>query len=282
MTRPNVGAQWRHLKESDEYFCRISNKKPFSTAREIYEEAGGPPMLSISTVQRYLRKSGLFGRISTKKPLLTKTNIKKRISWCKAYTNFKVSDWKDVVFSDEVRIEMHSKRRRFVRRRIGESLKFRFVTKTVKYGGFHILLWGAIKGDGTRILVQCPNRINSTIYQDVLSNGLFQVYNSSNIFMQNYAPCHKLRSTIQFLEDNNVCMMDDWPPQSPDLNVIENLWSILKQEVLKEHPKSAADLWLVAQRKWYAISNDVITNLYQSIPRRLSAVLEAKGLYTKY
>ena len=39
--------------------CRISNKKPFSTAREIYEEAGGPPMLSISTVQRYLRKSGL-------------------------------------------------------------------------------------------------------------------------------------------------------------------------------------------------------------------------------
>ena len=70
-------------------------------------------------------------------------------------------------------------------------------------------------------------------------------------------------------------MMDDWPPQSPDLNVIENLWSILKQEVLKEHPK-------VTQRKWYAISNGVITNLYQSIPRRLNAVLEAKGLYTKY
>ena len=56
---------------------------------------------------------------------------------------------------------MHAKRRYYVRRPIGDSLKFLYVTITVKYGGFSILMCGAIKVDGTRVLVRCPNRLDS-------------------------------------------------------------------------------------------------------------------------
>ena len=125
---------------------------------------------------------------------------------------------------------------------------------------FHILLWEAIKGDGTRTLVRCPNLLNSAEYQNMLSNGLFKIYYASNTFMQDGKLCHNSRPSIKFLEDMNVCLMDDWPPQSPDLNVIENLCSISKSQVLQ--PKSAEKLCLVTQYEWETISNDVITNQY--------------------
>ena len=159
---------------------------------------------------------------------------------------------------------------------------FPYVTKTVKYGGFHILIWGAIKGDGIRTLVRCLNLLNSAEYQNVLSNGLFKIYDACNTFMQDGALCHKSRFSIKFLEDMNVCLMDDWPPQSPGLNVIEIYWSILKSQVLKQQLKSAEELWSVAQEEWETISNDAITKLYESIPRQIKAVLKAKGLHTKY
>jgi len=135
---------------------------------------------------------------------LSKRNITKRNLWCKEYSKFSQSDWKEIIFLDEVKIEMHSTHRRNVRRRYGDSLKFRYVLKTIKYGGFIILLWGAIKGDGSRILVRCPNRLNSEEYQRVLSKELFEVYEASNIFMQDGAICHKSQSTIEFLDQKNV------------------------------------------------------------------------------
>ena len=76
--------------------------------------------------------------------------------------------------------------------------------------------------------------------------------------------------------------MEDWPPQYPDINVIENLWAILKSQILKRHPRSLEDLWLFAQEEWEAIPDDVIKYLYASIPRRIHAIMKSKGLHTKH
>ena len=96
---------------------------------------------------------------------------------------------------------MPSNCRRYVRRCIGHSLKFQYATKTVKYRGKSILLWGVIKGDGTRTLVRSPFQLNSKEYQAVLSKGMFDVYDTSNIFVQDGATCHKSRCTMQLLEE---------------------------------------------------------------------------------
>ena len=109
---------------------------------------------------------------------------------------------------------------------------------------------------------------------------MFGVYDTSNIFVQDGAACHKSRCAMQFLEETKVCLMEDWPPQSPDINVIKNLWAILKSQILKHHPKSLKDLWLVVKEEWEA--DDVIKNLYASIPRRIHAIMKFKGLHTKY
>jgi len=75
-----------------------------------------------------------------------------------------------------------------------------------------------------------------------------------------------------------------WPAQSPDLNPIEHLWSHLKRQLAMDQsrPKGILELWKCVSRKWEAISASVCQNLVESMPRRVRAVLRAKGGYTKY
>ena len=82
----------------------------------------------------------------------------------------------------------------------------------------------------------------------------------------------------------------DWPPYSPDLNPIENLWPRLKQNLRKEAPgivelsKAQADgqLHMVLPRARMGIDKQIFDNAIESMPRRVQAVIDAEGWYTKY
>ena len=48
----------------------------------------------------------------------------------------------------------------------------------------------------------------------------------------------------------------DWPPQSPDLNIIEVVWDHLDSERNKGQPKSKEELWDVLKEISYNIPKD--------------------------
>jgi len=262
--------------------CRTSKMNPFWTAREVWNASRSMPNVSLTTVKRYLRQNNLLGRVAARKPLLNALQIKRRIKWCKAYLAFGAPQWNKVIFSDECRIERHSSRRTFVRRPINSRFDYRYVLKTVKYGGYSVLVWGLIKADGTRMLIRCPHILNSVEYQTVLRNGLIRVYNSDEIFVQDGAPCHRSASTQQYLETKNVCVLSDWPPQSPDLNIIEHMWAILKARVAKRYCSNSGELWSIVKEEWDRIPMETVQKLYMSIPRRLKHTLANKGLHSHY
>jgi transposase len=59
-------------------------------------------------------------------------------------------------------------------------------------------------------------------------------FGSKMVFMQDNILCHKIKTVLQFLKANEVETLS-WLPQSPDLNPIENLWSIIKAKRQKKY-----------------------------------------------
>jgi len=70
-----------------------------------------------------------------------------------------------------------------------------------------------------------------------------------------------------------------WPAQSPDLNPIEHLWTTLKQKIVDyEVPaKGVWELWEQTSAEWENITAEDCQKLIESMPRRLQAVIKAKG-----
>ena len=74
----------------------------------------------------------------------------------------------------------------------------------------------------------------------------------------------------------------EWRPQSPNLNSIENLWSILDRQLMYRDPNNEDELFEMLKEGWQNIELDTLQNLVQSMPRRCQAVIDNNGLPTKY
>ena len=72
--------------------------------------------------------------------------------------------------------------------------------------------------------------------------------------------------------------------QSPDLNPIGHLWEHIKRRLAEYEtpPSGILELWDRVEVEWDKIAPEVCQNLIESMPRRVEAVLKAKGGHTKY
>jgi len=109
-------------------------------------------MVSVRTLCRYLHKSGLSARVSARKPLLSKLQVKLRILWCKAYSSFEATNWNQVIFSNKPSVCIFRSTRRYDWRSKNCRYNSNYTSKTIKYGGISLLVWGVIRNDGQRIL----------------------------------------------------------------------------------------------------------------------------------
>ena len=86
----------------------------------------------------------------------------------------------------------------------------------------------------------------------------------------------------KWLGEQNIGILGPWPGNSPDLNPIENLWSILKKQLDKQKPTNYDKLQALIMQEWGAISQDVAQKLIDSMPGRIAEVLQKKGQHCKY
>ena len=83
-----------------------------------------------------------------------------------------------------------------------------------------------------------------------------------------------------------------WPPYSPDLNPIEHIWPILKNNLHQHYtelatmkgapPKIKAALIFALKHCWELIGPSIFENLARTMPNRVRAVIAVNGWYTKY
>jgi len=91
-------------------------------------------------------------------------------------------------------------------------------------------------------------------------------------------------STKQWFKEFGIDLLP-WSALSPDLNPIENLWSILARKVYdQEKPEinNIAELRKRIKSAWAEISNETLNSLIDSIPNRLLVVVKNNGKSTKY
>ena len=268
----------RNIRRSIEY-------NPRQPATEIAQEAS----VSVKTARRYLKKLGYSGRVAKRKPLLSATNIAKRLAWAREMSHKPNDFWQSVIFSDESSFQQFpSGGRTWVWRRPDQKFQNKRLQPTVKHS-LGVLVWGAIWWNGRSDLIRCQGSVNSTAYCQILQEGLLPAYQvggisrENSLFMQDGAPSHAARATKAWLEHKGISCLN-WTAQSPDMNPIESVWFILDQAMRKrkDKPKSADSLFYALKEEWAAIPQAKITKLIQSMPERVSELLNAKGMSTKY
>ena len=192
-----------------------------------------------------------------------------------------------VVFSDESTISVLDDRVQTVRRRPGEEFEPECLKKTIKHSQ-KIMVWGAISVHGTSRLKIVEGMMNQLKFVDMLQNRLLPQTRDCFgenpwIFQQDSAPCHTAQSVKMWCRENDVKLLP-WPGNSPDMNPIEELWSILKNEI---HKVPLTTKHALIERLIYVwFHNDKIKNfcrtLITDMPKRVKALKTAKGRQSKY
>jgi len=79
-----------------------------------------------------------------------------------------------------------------------------------------------------------------------------------------------------------VSVLDNWPPNSPDLNLVENVWSCLRACVDARARRVRDSFKQALQEEWEAVAMSMLANLYASMPNRLAKVTSLGGKKAKY
>ncbi|CAK9818393.1 Transposable element Tc1 transposase [Anthophora quadrimaculata] len=264
-------------------------KNPFVSAKSLAVDIAtySGKEVSAQTVRNVLHSAEIYGRAARKKPFINEKNREKRFGFAKIYINKTMEFWKTVIFSDESKFNLFgSDGKRFVWRKPNTELNQKNVIPTVKHGGGHVMVWGCMSYHGVGNLVFIDGNMNADDYINVLRNNLLSSATKMGIdgnflFQQDNDPKHTARKTREWLL-YNVPKQLPTPPQSPDINPIENLWHIIDLKIRKNKIKNKNDLKATLLKEWSNISSEITQKLVESMPNRLQAVINAKGMHTKY
>ena len=102
------------------------------------------------------------------------------------------------------------------------------------------------------------------------------------IVMEDNTLVHK-KVCIPVREDFRMQTLN-WPPNSPDLNPIENIWSCMKDTIARDHAtvSSTSEMKRIVKNMWDNFKDGEWDKLIESMPARMAAVIAAKGGSTKY
>ena len=211
----------------------------------------------------------------------------KRIAWCKKYAAMDEKFWNRVFFSDEtyIQLNMTGAINRIRRYSFENKLLPKFTSSIVKHPS-KFLVWGCFSSSGVGRLHISKETMNSSRYIKTLEKYLIPSFTDSKIknplFLDDSAPCHRSVNVKNFKTENSIETLD-WPGNSPDLNPIENVWSILKRRVgMKPNPNERILIESIIKKWNNEISKEYLHKLVKSMSNRIREVLKAKGHATKY
>ena len=232
---------------------------------------------NVSTISRYLKKYGMESKKAKSRIVISDKNKKKRLDFCKEMLKKSDEFIANICWSDETMVKSHKN---------GDLVLFRvppgadwFTPSNESVG--KVMFWGCMTRHAIGPLVEVVGTNNATNYIATLKDYLlpeFQVSEYPLVFQQDNATLHKTAAVNEFFRENAIPILD-WPPQSPDLSPIENMWNIMKMKMkaLRPRPRTSKELKLACLKLWTEISDDNRKTLIDGFKDRLKRCIKAKG-----
>ena len=128
--------------------------------------------------------------------------------------------------------------------------------------------------------------MNKELFVNILDSTLLpsirQLYPNGHRFMQDNDPKHTSGYAAQWMVNNGV----NWwrtPPESPDINPIENLWHELKEYIRREvKPKVKQELVDGIRAFWETVDRDKCRKYIRHLRKVLPKVIQVNGCATGY
>ena len=115
--------------------------------------------------------------------------------------------------------------------------------------------------------------MDKTVYKKILVYHAKPAMNTlrASVFQQDNDPKQTALTILSYLNGNLwTGELMNWPPQSPDLNPIENLWSIVDNNVRMraKYPTNFDQLLNILQEEWSGLDTSLLKKLVGSMPKR--------------
>jgi transposase len=229
---PRSGCKRKTPSSIDETIINEARETKFTTPRRIKRKLGLD--VSSRTIDRRLIEVGLYGRVAQHKKKFTEEEKTERLSFAEGYKHWTTNDWMKVMFADEkIFWGKGFWGRVFVRRPKGEALNPEYCIDQYPHPE-KVNVWACFCGKGVGYCYIFNENMNSQLLQGILGTHLvesaelhFDVAHAEPWwFLQDNDPKHKSVLVRTWLFNHGIQCID-FPPYSPDLNPIENLWADL-------------------------------------------------------
>lgn len=224
-------------------------------------------LLSTRQVRRCLRSGGLRSYVRKRVPTRSSKEVKQKKAFAKRQLSNK--RWRAIVFSDETWLSCNevTGRMQWAARR-SQVLP---VERKARWNVPSIMIWAAIGvGYKSDLIIFPPRkvdgdgelrtfRLDSKSYvRRCLQYVVPAIVAKGKVLQQDGARSHASRHVREYLMRKGVEYIEDWPPYSPDLNMIEPLWKTLAAEVGKRCPQSQEELVTAAKKAWEELPQHVV------------------------
>jgi transposase len=271
------------VDETNKAIVSLAEERKFITPKDIRSEL----QLSVSTrtIRRRLDEQGLFGRVARISFPFTEDHIEQRLAFANTHKDWNETKWDTVLFSDETYIVLGGTGQIWVQRPEDTAFLSEYMAQRDPFPE-KIGVWGCFSSQGIGAIRIIDGTMDSEFLTDTFYR--FMVPAARHMWpvgqwylLQDNAPYHASRETQTWLHNHGIDCIN-FPPYSPDLNPIENLWAYLKRRIELRFPSNTTELKQILVEEWESTDPNFLITLAHSMINRCKAVIVCRGFKTKY
>ena len=198
--KPLSGRPQRLNPSQDRFIARSMESGRLPSARQAAHAISETINQAVSerTIRRSLNRSGLRAYVRRKKPFLSLAHRRQRLAFAKRHPHWTNDQWKQVIWSDETKINYFgSDGRPLSWKRKRSDHKGDQIRPTMKFGGGSLMFWGCFTARGFGLACRIHGNLDSELFIAILEDeflgtlDLYKIKRQDIFFQHDNDPKHK-------------------------------------------------------------------------------------------